>query len=267
MRVIRSSVRPNDFENSESINVGSIMGDFGFLIAAIMSVYAMAHTVLFIDTRFGNLEVPNGYKAIRIESRYEVINEDQIVVNKRYIKGIKEAADIERQRRKDAEDHAEAMGVPSFAGGRSGVILLVDITMSKRKRPAIAKMLEKTVADKILVIGFGDTVETGSRDLQTADDEQRGVFLEQLKHWQEAKHRRLLDALEAALSVQGCTRIDLCLADLPSGGQVEVLEFLKRRNKDLVPLNGIDFSSGNSKVEMFLRLLAKTTQGTYSRGR
>jgi len=116
------------------------------------------------------------------------------------------------------------------------------------------------------VSGCGDRIDANSHNLLVVEPEQRAAACRLLDDWPISKQSRLLDAVETALTVQGVTRIDLSLFQLPTGGTVEVLEYLKGRG-DREPINCLDYSPGNVEVEKFLRAVAQLSRGTYAKGR
>jgi len=258
-------MRRANFGLNESLEDATGESDIPYVIMLVMTVGWAFWIMVFVDSRIGNQEVRDDQVVIdRIDS-YEIVKPSEKVVPRKELQNLQDDLEEQNQRADEAEEFAIAMGVQGFNGSPVGVIMIVDLTMSPGQREKVKRYIRHMQAKKFVLLACGDEVEAGGRRLAIVNDATADKAAKKLDMWPQATERRLLDAIEGALSIDGATRIVLCLAGQPSGGTQETIEYLKRRIYQ-VPINGLDYST-DPTTGVFLAELSAITGGIYQKGR
>lgn len=233
---------------------------YGEIMTGVMVVFASLFAYwagVYIDPELGNRYVAADEIVVAKDALMQPVLPDERVVKRSLVERL-------RSERDAAVEHLDAFGIEPFSGDPAGAVYLIDLTLDADDRQAVDRIIRTETVGSVSVVGFGDRVLGSSQDLREVGDGDLDAVADQVAAWQGSTERRLVDALEAALTTPGVTRVVLCAAGLPTDSLHDAA-YLIDRNGGRVPVNTVGFTDDEA-ARRYLIEVANATGGTFSRG-
>ena len=225
--------------------------------------------VTFVDTRLGDMTLKENEIVVKSEdaSWLQPVRDHQLVVTRDQLAELHRRVAKERRRADDAIAEAKAFGIEGMAGGREGVVIVVDLSMDQESRVIVRRLIQQCKMNRFTLIGCGDDTICVTKKLRDANQKNRDEACELLEIWPIARDRIVLDAIEGALAIDGATAVVLFVAGPPTGGGEELLAFVKQHTNKR-PVTIVDCSAGlNVGTGELYGQLATLTGGRFNIGR